>query len=148
MVRDALVANRTATLDRGKHLRRALAKRVNRERLAQIERQLKRIDAEIQKLLRSEETLIRSSEILTSIPGISSVTAAGLIVHMPELGTNDRPPPSDPALRAQPLQVPHLDLHCAPSGGAPRRTKHLGGAPVSDGGAGPPSGAETRQVES
>ncbi len=53
----------------------------------QIEHQLKRIDAEIQKLLRAEETLNRRSEILTSIPGISAVTAAGLIVHLPELGT-------------------------------------------------------------
>lgn len=91
LVRDALVADRTATLNRGKHLRHALAKRVNKEQLAQIERQLKRIDAEIQKLLRSEETLRRRSEILTSIPGISSVTAAGLIVHMPELGTMTGP---------------------------------------------------------
>ena len=91
LVRDALVADRTATLNRGKHLRHALAKRVNKERLAQIERQLKRIDAEMQKLLRSEETLRRRSEILTSIPGISSVTAAGLIVHMPELGSMTGP---------------------------------------------------------
>ena len=34
-----------------------------------------------------EEALERRAEILTSIPGISDVTAAGLIVHMPELGT-------------------------------------------------------------
>ena len=91
LVRDALVAHRTATLNRGKHLRHPLAKLVNRERLAQIERQLKRIDAEIAKLLRSEEALLRRAEILTSIPGFSSVTAAGLIVHMPELGTMTGP---------------------------------------------------------
>ncbi len=91
LVRDALVADRTRTLNRGNHLRHPLAKRVNKERLAQIERQLKRIDAEIAKLLQSDETLRRRSEILTSIPGISSVTAAGLIVHMPELGTMTGP---------------------------------------------------------
>ena len=91
LVRDALVADRTRTLNRGSHLRHPLAKRVNKERLAQIERQLKRIDAEIAKLLQSDETLRRRSEILTSIPGISSVTAAGLIVHMPELGTMTGP---------------------------------------------------------
>ena len=33
----------------------------------------------------------RRAEILTSIPGFSSVTAAGLIVHMPELGTMTGP---------------------------------------------------------
>ena len=87
LVRDVLVADRTRTLNRGTHLRHPLAKRVNKERLAQIERQLKRIDAEIAKLLGSEETHQRRSKILTSIPGFSSVTAAGLIVHMPELGT-------------------------------------------------------------
>ena len=56
-----------------------------------IECQLKRIDAEIARLLRSEETLKRRSEILSSIPGISSITAAGLITHMPELGTMTGP---------------------------------------------------------
>ena len=91
LVRDALIKDRTRTLNRGKHLRHALAKRVNKERLAQTERQLKRIDAEIAKLLRSGETLKRRSEIPTSIPGISSVTAAGLIAHMPELGTMTGP---------------------------------------------------------
>ena len=91
LVRDALLEDRTRSFNRGKHLRHALAKRVNKERLAQIERQLKRIDAEIAKLLRGEETLKRRSEILTSIPGISSVTAAGLIAHMPELGTMTGP---------------------------------------------------------
>ena len=54
---------------------------------AAIERQLKRVDAEIQQRLQAEETLERRAEILTSIPGISDITAAGLIVHMPELGT-------------------------------------------------------------
>ena len=87
LVRDALVDDRTAVSNRGKHLHHTLSKRLNKQRLAQIERQLKQVDAEIHKLLRSDETLNRRTEILTSIPGISSVTAAGLIVHMPELGT-------------------------------------------------------------
>ena len=86
LVRDA-VNDRTATVNRGKHLRHDLARRVHDERLAQIEDQLKRVDAEIRKLLGSEEKLKRTSEILTSIPCISNITAAGLIVHMPELGT-------------------------------------------------------------
>ena len=63
------------------------AKQLNKQRLKQLERQLKRIDAEIRKRLKAEEALERQSEILTSIPGISDVTAAGLIVHIPELGT-------------------------------------------------------------
>ena len=91
LVRDALVADRTATLNRGKHLRHDLSRRVNEERLGQIGDQLKRVDGEIRKLLGSEEKLKRTSEILTSIPGVSSITAAGLIVHMPELGTLSGP---------------------------------------------------------
>ncbi len=87
LVRDSLVGDRTAITNRGKHLRTPVAKRLNKQRLKQIERQLKRIDAEIRKRLQAEEALERRAEILTSIPGISDVTAAGLIVHMPELGT-------------------------------------------------------------
>ncbi len=91
LVRDALKEDRTAIGNRGKHLRHPLARRLNERRLAQAERQLKRVDAEIRKLLGSEETLKRRSEILASIPGISSITAAGLIVHMPELGAMTGP---------------------------------------------------------
>ncbi len=87
LVRDALVEDRVASTNRGKHLRTPVAKQLNKQRLKQIERQIKRIDAEIRKRLQAEEALERQSEILTSIPGISDVTAAGLIVHMPELGT-------------------------------------------------------------
>ena len=70
-IRDGLLKDRVAAINRGKHLRTPVGKRVTKQRLRQIERQLKVIDA----------------EILTSIPGISDVTAAGLIVHLPELGT-------------------------------------------------------------
>ncbi len=87
LARDALVGDRVAITNRGKHLRAAAVKQLNKQRLKQIERQLKHIDAEIRKRLKAEETLHRQAEILTSIPGISDVTAAGLIVHMPELGT-------------------------------------------------------------
>ncbi len=86
-VRDALVGDRTAIANRNKHLRHPLAKRLNHRRLAQIESQLKLVNAEIHKLLKDREELKRRFEILTSIPGVSTVTAAGLIVHMPELGS-------------------------------------------------------------
>ena len=86
-IRDALRKDRVATLNRGKHLRTPVGKRVTKQRLNQIERQLKVIDAEIRRRLEEEKTLERRAEILTSIPGISDITAAGLIVLMPELGT-------------------------------------------------------------
>ena len=48
---------------------------------------MKVIDAEIRQRLEEEKALERRAEILTSILGISDITAAGLIVLMPELGT-------------------------------------------------------------
>ena len=87
LVRDALVKDRVATTNRGKHLRTSVATQLNKQRLKQIERQIKRIDAEIRRRLQAEEALEHQAEILTSIPGISDATAAGLIVHIPELGT-------------------------------------------------------------
>ena len=86
-IRDALVKDRTATTNRGKNLRTPVGKRVTKQRLRQIDRQLKLIDAEIGRRIEEEKTLERRAEILTSIPGISDITAAGLIVLMPELGT-------------------------------------------------------------
>ena len=55
--------------------------------LRQIERQVAHLDAEIKKLVAEDTDLARRAEILTSIPGISHITAAGLLVHMPELGS-------------------------------------------------------------
>ena len=86
-IRDALRKDRVATINRGKHLRTPMGKRLNKQRLRQVDRQLKLIDAEIRRRLGEEKTLERRAEILTSIPGISDITAAGLIVLMPELGT-------------------------------------------------------------
>ena len=91
LVRDALLADRKSIGNRGKHLRHPVAKRLNEQRLAQIERQLKRVEAEIRKIIDAREDLKRRLEILTSIPGVSYITAAGLIVHMPELGTLTAP---------------------------------------------------------
>ncbi len=85
-IRDALVKDRTATTNRGRHLRTPVGKRVTKQRLKQIKRQLKLIDAEIRQRLGEDKTLERRAEILTSIPGISDITAAGLIVLLPELG--------------------------------------------------------------
>ena len=87
LVRDALVGDRKAIGNLGKYLRHPVAKRLNKQRLAQIERQLKRVEVETQKILESREDLKRQFEILTSIPGVANITAAGLIAHMPELGT-------------------------------------------------------------
>ena len=85
--RDALVKDRTAALNRQKHVRHALLKRQNRFRLAQIDRQIKALDAAVAQLIADDEALSHKAEVLTSVPGIGSITAAGLLSEMPELGT-------------------------------------------------------------
>ena len=87
--RDALVRDRTAALNRQKHVRHPLLGRQLRNRLAQIDRQIKALDAEVEKLIAGDEALTRRAEVLASVPGIGSVTAAGLLAEMPELGTID-----------------------------------------------------------
>ena len=55
----------------------------------QLDRHLAAIDTESGKRLAEDEGLARRTEILTSIPGVSHVTAAGLLTQMPELGRLD-----------------------------------------------------------
>lgn len=86
VAREALVRDRTGALNRQRHLRHRLLKRQNTTRLSQIDRHLAAIDAEISKRLADDEVLARRTEILVSIPGVSRVTAAGLLSLMPELG--------------------------------------------------------------
>ena len=88
-VRDALVKDRTAALNRQKQLRHKLTRRQNRNRLAQIDRRITALDAEIARLFAAAEALSRKAEVLTSVPGIGQVTAAGLLSEMPEPGRID-----------------------------------------------------------
>ena len=90
MARDALVQDRTAARNRQKHLRHRLLRQQSKTRLSQIDRHLAAVDAEIGKRLAEDVVLARRrTEILTSIPGVSSITAAGLLTQMPELGRLD-----------------------------------------------------------
>ena len=89
VARDALVTDRTAARNRQKHLRHPLLKQQSKTRLSQIDRHLAAVDAAIGKGLAEDMVLARRTEILTSIPGVSSITAAGLLTRMPELGRLD-----------------------------------------------------------
>ena len=85
--RDALVRDRTATLNRKHAARHKLVKRQIGYRLAQIERQIKALDAEVGRLIAADQALSGRAKVLTSIPGIAQITAAGLLAGMPELGS-------------------------------------------------------------
>ena len=87
--RDALVKDRVAALNRQEHVRDQLLKQQNRNRLAQIDRQLHAVEGRIRKTLADDPALARRAEVLCSIPGLGPVTAAGLIADMPELGRLD-----------------------------------------------------------
>lgn len=87
--RDALVRDRTAVLNRKQQARHRLVKRQTQYRLAQIERQIKALDAEITELIARDEKLSRRTVVLTSIPGVARITAATLLATMPELGGLD-----------------------------------------------------------
>ena len=67
--RQALIKDRTATLNRQKQARVPLLKRQCASRLRHIERQLKALEAEMAKHVKADPAQARAFEILNSIPG-------------------------------------------------------------------------------
>jgi transposase len=86
LAREALVKDRTAAKDRRKVLTASLPKRQNTQRLEQIDRPMAAIEAAILEQIRGDPDLAQRFAILTSIPGVSAVTAFALLIEMPELG--------------------------------------------------------------
>ena len=89
MARQALVKDRTAAKNRAKTLTIALLKRHNARRLRQIEHQIADVEAAILAALTTDPELTQRLDVLTSIPGVSRLTAFALIIEMPELGSLD-----------------------------------------------------------
>ena len=89
VAREVLVRDRVAALNRREGQRIALLRQQCRRRLAQLDRQIKALDAEIARTLADDEGLARRAESLASIPGVGPATAAGLLAAMPELGGLD-----------------------------------------------------------
>jgi transposase len=87
IAREALVKDRTAAKNRAKIRTLALLKRQNAQRLDQIERQIAAIDVAILAFIEADAELAKRFAILTSIPGVSRITAFALLIEMPELGT-------------------------------------------------------------
>ena len=87
LAREALVKDRTAAKNRGKVLTLSLLKRQNAQRLEQIERQIETVEAAIlEQIIEADADLADRFAILTSIPGVSNITAFALLIEMPELG--------------------------------------------------------------
>ena len=86
VAREALVKDRTAARNRGKVLTLSLLKRQNAQRLEQIDRQIATVEAAILEIIEADASLADRFAILTSIPGVSTITAFALLIAMPELG--------------------------------------------------------------
>jgi transposase len=75
VAREALVKDRTAARNRGKALTLSLLKR-----------QIAAVETTILQIVEADASLADRFAILTSIPGVSSITAFALLIEMPELG--------------------------------------------------------------
>ena len=87
IVRQALIKDRTAAKNRQKSLSLPLSRKQNTRRLRQIERDLKAVEEAMLKLVADDTAMVRTFDIVCSIPGISTITALILLAEMPELGT-------------------------------------------------------------
>jgi transposase len=88
--RRQLIASRTAEKNRtgtvtAKVVRKSLQKIVD-----QLSKEIRRIDSEISRLIKSDEEWKGRSELLKSAPGVGEVTATTLIAEVPELGQLNR----------------------------------------------------------
>jgi transposase len=86
VAREALVKDRTAAKNRGIALTLSLLKRHNAQRLEQIDRQIAAVETTILQIVEADASLADRFAILTSIPGVSNITAFALLIAMPELG--------------------------------------------------------------
>jgi transposase len=86
IARTALVKDRTRQLNRLKTQSLTLNRRQTKAHLALIERQLEALGSEIKARLHACPRRSRAHGILCSIPGIGEVTAATVLIEMPEIG--------------------------------------------------------------
>lgn len=90
IARQGLVKDRTAAKNRAHGHDSSFLKRQAAARLRHVEAQLKALDRKITALIAADDALARRRDILMSIPGISSITAAAVLAEAPELGTLDQ----------------------------------------------------------
>lgn len=86
VARQALIKGRTRALNRQKTLTLPILKRQVKARIIQLKTQLSRLDDAINELLMSTSETARAFDIICSIPGLSKVSGAALLIEMPELG--------------------------------------------------------------
>jgi transposase len=88
--RDELVRMRTAEKNRLAGPQGELLKRSIGAILRALEKEIKRIEADIRQLVRADAQMRKRRDILMKIKGVGEITAHVLLACMPELGTLDR----------------------------------------------------------
>lgn len=86
VARLALTKQSTRLKNRLKTLTVPLLKRQAGKQAAQVQKQITEIDAEIGMRMSQDQTTARNMDILCSVPGLGKVSAAALLIEMPELG--------------------------------------------------------------
>lgn len=84
--RQGLLKDRTAAKARLATTTHSLLSQQIKRRLRQIERDLTQVSEVINAIVAADEDLAARAEILTSIPGIATVTACAILTDLPELG--------------------------------------------------------------
>jgi len=90
--RSTLSTQRTRLRNRGHILSNTVLKRLNKARLALVERQIAELNVEISRHITSDVSLGCKREILCLLPGIGSIAAAMILSFLPEIGCLDRKP--------------------------------------------------------
>lgn len=88
--RAQLVGSRTAEFNRLQQTTDAFIRTTIRRMIKTLDELLDKIQAQSQDVIADHQRLERTYTILTSVPGVGSVTAAVLMGQMPELGTLSR----------------------------------------------------------
>jgi transposase len=85
--REAFVAQRTALRNQLGTAQTACLKREIKRQLKAIQGVIDRLETEIERSIAADPALARRVAILTSIPGIGSLTAVAILVNFPEIGS-------------------------------------------------------------
>ena len=87
VARQALIKDQTRLKNRMQTQTISLLKRQSKARLDQIKRQLAQLDAQINARIHDCPDRAQALAIIQSIPGLGTVTAATILIEMPEIGT-------------------------------------------------------------
>jgi transposase len=88
--RRQLTSAQTAETNRREQTTSKLARKSIEAMLDTIRKQLMKVDAEITRLIQSDDSWRHTDQILKTVPGVGDVTSAALIAEMPELGRLNR----------------------------------------------------------